>query len=86
MTLPKCLRLLSGSESPLNGVMVCIENLIGRVAYSISSVNNEEFTWSTSLRTTSSKSPSTLRPWSRSFTSFSMSSTRNACGSYWGHI
>ncbi|CAL2246278.1 unnamed protein product [Prunus armeniaca] len=58
-----------------------IENHFGGAACSISAMNGEEFTWSTSLRITSSKSPPIFKYQSWSFTSFLTSSVHMACGS-----
>ncbi|CAL9005470.1 unnamed protein product, partial [Prunus brigantina] len=58
-----------------NGVV----NHFGGAACLISLVNGDELTWSISLHRASSKSPPTFKSRSRSFTSFSTSSTSKAC-------
>ncbi|CAL8176008.1 unnamed protein product [Prunus armeniaca] len=57
MALLKCLRWLSGSESPLNEVMDGIVNRFGSGAHSTSSVKGEQSTRSISLRRASSVLP-----------------------------
>ncbi|CAL9024307.1 unnamed protein product [Prunus brigantina] len=70
MALLKCLKWLSGSESPLNGVMDGVVNRFGGEACSISSVKDEQSTQSISLHRASSVLPLSRRPRSWSFTSF----------------
>ncbi|CAL2276687.1 unnamed protein product [Prunus armeniaca] len=76
MALLKCLKWLSGSESPLNGVMDGVVNRFGGGARSTSSVKGEQSTRSISLHRASSVLPLSQRPRSWSFTSFATSSAR----------
>ncbi|CAL9024168.1 unnamed protein product [Prunus brigantina] len=69
MTLLKCIKWLSGLESPLKCVKEGVENHFGGAACSISAVNGEEFTLSTTLHRASSKSPPIFKSQSRLFTS-----------------
>ncbi|CAL9001823.1 unnamed protein product [Prunus brigantina] len=78
MALLKCLKWLSGSEFPLSGVMDGVVNRFDSGACSTSSVKGEQSTRSISLRMASSVLPLSWRPWSRSFTSFSISSACRA--------
>ncbi|CAL9019258.1 unnamed protein product [Prunus brigantina] len=86
MALLKCLKWLSGSESPLNGVMDGIVNCFGGRARSTSLVKGEQSTQSISLHRASSVLPLSRRPRSWSFTSFSTSSTCRVgvpCRRFW---
>ncbi|CAL9013900.1 unnamed protein product, partial [Prunus brigantina] len=71
MTLLKCFKWLSGSESPLKWINEGVKNRFGGAACSISTVKGVEFAWSISLRSASSKFPSVFKSRSWSFTSFS---------------
>ncbi|CAL2271239.1 unnamed protein product [Prunus armeniaca] len=77
------IRWLSGWESPLKSVKEGVENRFCGAACSISAGNGEEFTWSTSLRRASSKSPPIFKSQHLLPTWFAVHVDCHACSTYW---